>query len=127
MDPLDAPMTDENDYLPDSDERMWSTFAHLGIIAGLVIPLGNIIAPLVIWLVYKDRSVYIDYHGKEALNFQLTMTIAMIISGILIFVLIGLPLLIVLGLLDLILSIIAAVRANEGERYRYPFNIRFVQ
>lgn len=119
-------MTDENDYLPDSDERMWSTFAHLGIVAGLVIPLGNIIAPLVIWLVYKDRSDYVDYHGKEALNFQLTMTIAMVISAILIFVLIGLPLLIVFALLDLILSIVAAVRANEGERYRYPFNIRFL-
>jgi uncharacterized Tic20 family protein len=127
MDPLDAPMTEENDYLPDSEERMWATFAHLGIIAGLVIPLGNIIAPLVIWLIKKDESAYVDYHGKEALNFQLTMTLAMFVSAILIFVLIGIPLLIVVAIADLILSIMAAVRANEGEHYRYPFNIRFIQ
>jgi uncharacterized Tic20 family protein len=89
--------------------------------------LGNIIAPLVIWLIKKDESAYVDYHGKEALNFQLTMTLAMFVSAILIFVLIGIPLLIVVAIADLILSIMAAVRANEGEHYRYPFNIRFIQ
>jgi len=127
MDPLDAPMSDEHDYMPDKDERMWATFVHLGIAAGLVIPLGNVIAPLVIWLVFKDRSAYVDYHGKEALNFQLTMLLAFAAGLLLIFLLIGIPILILVGLLDLVLSVVAAIRANEGERYRYPISIRFIQ
>ncbi|MCB9289420.1 MAG: DUF4870 domain-containing protein [Lewinellaceae bacterium] len=106
---------------------MWSTFAHLGFLAGLVIPFGNIVAPLVIWLVYKDRSSYIDFHGKEALNFQITMTIALIGSAFLILLFIGIFLVIGAVILSLVLSIIAATKANNGEYYRYPFSIRFIQ
>ncbi len=120
-------MTDEHDHIPDKDEKMWATFTHLGFIAGLVIPFGNLIAPLVIWLVYKDRSSYVDYHGKEALNFQITLTIGLVISAILIFVIVGFFLLFILGLVGLIFAIIAAIRANEGEYYEYPFNLRFIK
>ena len=63
QEPLDSHETREG-LIPDKDELMWSTFANLGFLAGLVIPFGNIVAPLVIWLVYKDRSSYIDFHGK---------------------------------------------------------------
>ena len=106
---------------------MWSTFAHLGFVAGMVIPFGNVIAPLVIWLVFKDRSSYVDYHGKEALNFQITVTLAMIASGILILLLIGIFLLIGVVLLALVFSIMAAIKANNGEYYEYPFTIRFIR
>ncbi|MCB9036339.1 MAG: DUF4870 domain-containing protein [Lewinellaceae bacterium] len=106
---------------------MWSTFAHLGFLAGLIIPFGNVVAPLVIWLVYKDRSSYVEYHSKEALNFQLTVTIAMVASGILVLLLIGIFLLIGVLLLALVLSIVAAVKANNGEYYEYPFTIRFIR
>ncbi|MCB9350556.1 MAG: DUF4870 domain-containing protein [Lewinellaceae bacterium] len=106
---------------------MWSTFAHLGFIAGLVIPFGNVITPLVIWLVFKDRSSYVDYHGKEALNFQITATLAMIASGILILLIIGIFLLIGVVLLALVFSIVAATKANNGEYYEYPFTIRFIR
>ena len=79
------------------------------------------------WLVYKDRSSYVEYHSKEALNFQLTVTIAMVASGILVLLLIGIFLLIGVLLLALVLSIVAAVKANNGEYYEYPFTIRFIR
>ncbi|MCB0584031.1 MAG: DUF4870 domain-containing protein [Phaeodactylibacter sp.] len=126
QEPLDSHETREG-LIPDKDELMWSTFAHLGFLAGLVIPFGNIVAPLVIWLVYKDRSSYIDFHGKEALNFQITMTIALIGSAFLILLFIGIFLVIGAVILSLVLSIIAATKANNGEYYRYPFSIRFIQ
>ena len=124
QEPLDSHETREG-LIPDKDELMWSTFAHLGFLAGLIIPFGNVVAPLVIWLVYKDRSSYVEYHSKEALNFQLTVTIAMVASGILVLLLIGIFLLIGVLLLALVLSIVAAVKANNGEYYEYPFAIRF--
>ncbi len=124
--PLDSGASRE-DLIPDKDDKMWATFAHLGIIAGFVIPFGNVLAPLIIWLVFKDRSSYVDYHGKEALNFQLTVTIAIIASIILIFLLVGIFLVIVVALLSLVFSVVAAVKANEGAYYEYPINIRFIQ
>ena len=126
QEPLDSHETREG-LIPDKDELMWSTFAHLGFLAGLIIPFGNVVAPLVIWLVYKDRSSYVEYHSKEALNFQLTVTIAMVASGILVLLLIGIFLLIGILLLALVLSIVAAVKANNGEYYEYPFTIRFIR
>ncbi len=126
QEPLDSHETREG-LIPDKDELMWSTFAHLGFVAGLVIPFGNVIAPLVIWLVFKDRSSYVDYHGKEALNFQITVTLAMIASGILILLLIGIFLLIGVVLLALVFSIMGAIKANNGEYYEYPFTIRFIR
>ena len=126
QEPLDSHETREG-LIPDKDELMWSTFAHLGFVAGMVIPFGNVIAPLVIWLVFKDRSSYVDYHGKEALNFQITVTLAMIASGILILLLIGIFLLIAVVLLTLVFSIMGAIKANNGEYYEYPFTIRFIR
>ena len=126
QEPLDSHETREG-LIPDKDELMWSTIAHLGFIAGLVIPFGNVITPLVIWLVFKDRSSYVDYHGKEALNFQITATLAMIASGILILLIIGIFLLIGVVLLALVFSIVAATKANNGEYYEYPFTIRFIR
>ncbi len=126
QEPLDSHETHEG-LIPDKDELMWSTFAHLGFIAGLVVPFGNVVAPLVIWLVFKDRSSYIDYHGKEALNFQITVTAAMIASAILILLIIGIFMLIGVVLVALVLSIVAAVKANNGEYYEYPFSIRFIR
>lgn len=119
-DPLD--IFDEDAYST-KDERMWATFAHLGIVAGLVIPLGSILAPLIIWLVQKDKSGFIDEHAKEALNFQITMLIAFIISGILMLVIIGFFLIIAVAIIDLVYSIIAATKANNGEPYKYPKNL----
>jgi uncharacterized Tic20 family protein len=110
----------------DRDSRMWAMFCHLAALAGYTgIPFGNVIGPLVVWLIKKDDHLFIDDQGKEAINFQISMTIYLIVAGLLCFVLIGIPLLIFLAIAQVILIIIAAVKANSGELYRYPFAIRF--
>ena len=120
--PLDNPQ-----QLSERDERMFATFAHLGMIAGFVFPLGNIIVPLVIWLTQRDKSDFVDVHAKEALNWQLTVTILAFGGVILLFLIIGIPLLIMLGLACLVFSIIGAIKANEGKMYEYPFNLRIIK
>jgi uncharacterized protein len=110
-----------------ADERQWGMFAHLSALLGFVIPFGNVIGPLVIWLVKKDTMPFVDDQAKESLNFQITVTIAAIISMVLMVVLIGFALLVVVGLVALVLTVIAGVKANEGIAYRYPFALRLIK
>lgn len=113
--------------LSESDARLWATFAHLGIVAGFIIPLATVLVPLIIWLVFKDKSAFVDRHGRSALNFQLTMLIAFAVAGILTVVYIGFLLLVAVGVLNLVFSIIAAVAANKGEGYKYPLSLQLVK
>lgn len=110
-----------------NDEKTYGMLCHLSALSGYVIPFGNIIGPLVIWLIQKDKSSYVDYHGKEALNFQISMTLYFLISIPLILVVIGIVLMIIVGILDIVFTIIAGIKANQGEEYRYPLTIRFVR
>lgn len=87
----------------------------------------NLIGPLIVWLIKKDTMPFVDDQGKESLNFQITVTIAAIICGILVFVLIGIPLLFAVGIAALVLTIMAGIKANEGASYRYPFAIRLIK
>ncbi|WP_234734734.1 DUF4870 domain-containing protein [Tellurirhabdus bombi] len=121
------PHTPPYSSLSQSDERMWAMFAHLSALAGFAIPFGNIIGPLVVWQIQKDKSAFVDFHGKESLNFQITMAILYAISFVLVFILVGFGLLVILGLVSLVLFIIASVKANNGEYYKYPFTFRFIQ
>jgi uncharacterized Tic20 family protein len=91
------------------------------------VPFGNLIGPLIVWQMKKAEHPFIDDQGKESVNFQILMTIALIVSGLLICVFIGFFILPVVLLLQLIFEIIAGVKANNGEPYRYPFNIRFIK
>jgi uncharacterized Tic20 family protein len=109
------------------DQNMWAMLCHLSALAGFIIPLGNVIGPLVIWMIKKDVYPLVDDQGKEALNFQISMTIYYIISCILILILIGIPLLIGLALFSLVVTIIAMVKASDGVAYRYPLSIRFIK
>src|SRR5450830_1767603 len=107
--------------MSDSDQRLWATLAHIGpIIIGFV-------APLVIWLVYRERGQYVADQAKEALNFQITLTIAATVSAILMVALIGFVLLPIVAIGGLVLMIMAAIAANKGQAYRYPLNIRFIK
>ena len=108
------------------DETMWAMLCHISTFCVFIIPFGNIVGPLVIWLIKRDEFPLVEDQGKEALNFQITMTIYYIASAILIFVVIGIPLLIGLAIFDFIVTILAAIKASEGEKYRYPMNIRFI-
>lgn len=109
------------------DERTFGMLCHLLAFAGFIIPLGNILGPLVIWLIKKDEMPFVDDQGKESINFQLTMLFAFIISAILVVVFIGIPLLVILAIYQIVVLIIATIKANEGVRYRYPYAIRLIK
>jgi len=112
---------------PDNEEKQWALFAHLSALIGYVIPFGSIIGPLIIWQVKKNEMPFVDDQGKEALNFQITMAIAAIVCIVLMLVLIGFLLIWIVGILDLIFIVIAAIAANNGQAYRYPFNLRLIK
>ena len=101
-------------------------FAHLSALVGFLIPFGNLIAPLIIWQMKKDDP-FVDAQGKEAVNFQITVSIAGIVAAVLTVVLIGLLLLPVIAIGSLVLVIIAGLKANEGENYQYPFALRLIK
>ena len=101
--------------------------AHLSAFAGHFVPFGHIIGPLVIWLLKRESSAFVEDQAKEALNAQISVTIYAAIAAVLILIVIGLPLLFLLWLADVILVIVASVTANDGRRYRYPFILRLVK
>ncbi len=113
--------------MSESQARNWAVLIHLSALLGFIIPFGNILAPLVIWLLKKEDSPFIDDQGKEAVNFQISMTIYAIISAILIVIIIGFVLLGVIAIIEIIFIIIAAVNASNGVKYRYPLSIRFIK
>ncbi len=109
------------------DARTFGMLCHLIAFSGFIIPFGNIIGPLIIWLIKKDEFEFVDDQGKESLNFQISVIIYAIISAILIIVVIGIFLLVALGIFVIVMIIIATIRANEGQRYRYPLTIRILK
>ena len=110
-----------------SDVRTWSVLCHASALLGLFFHvLGHLGGPLIVWLMKRGDSPEIDAHGKESLNFQISMLIYDAVAAILCVVLIGIPILIALWVLNTVLVIIASVKASEGKFYRYPFTIRFI-
>jgi len=87
----------------------------------------SFIAPLVIWLIKREEDAFVEYHSREALNFQLTLIIYLVVSVLLMLVLIGFILIFVVGIFAFVVMIIAGVKAAGGEFYRYPLNIRFIK
>ena len=110
------------------DARMWAMICHLAGLAGIILPAsGNIVAPLIIWQIKKDNNPFIDEQGKEAVNFQISMSIYLIASIILSFMCIGVPLIIATIIVFFVFTLIAAVKANNGYHYRYPLTMRFIK
>lgn len=109
------------------EQKTWGMIAHLASLSGFIIPLGNVLGPLVVWLIKKDTMPFVDDQGKEALNFNITVFLAAIVGAILTLVLIGLLVLLAVGIGWLVLTIIAAMKANEGQAYRYPFTLRLIK
>jgi uncharacterized Tic20 family protein len=113
---------------PSKDARMWAMFCHLSALAGLVIPIiGAVVGPLIIWQIKKDEFPFVDHQGKEAVNFQISMLIYGVVAGLLCFACVGVFLLAAVIVVDLVFLLIAAVKANNGEAYRYPLCIRFIK
>jgi hypothetical protein len=109
------------------DERNLAMFAHLSAFAGLIFPAGgNVIAPLIVWLTQREKSAFVADQSLEALNFNITVLIAEVVCGVLFVVGIGIPLGILLGIAWLIGTILGAVKASEGQRFRHRFTLRLV-
>lgn len=109
----------------DQDTRQWATFIHLSLLAGVLVPGAGFILPIILWQVKKDELPGIDAHGKVVANWLVSALIYGIASSLLLFVLIGFPLLGILALLALAFPIIGAIKANEGVLWPYPLSIRF--
>jgi uncharacterized Tic20 family protein len=105
--------------------RDWAMVLHLSLLAGHTVPLGGLIAPIVIWQTQKDEMPELDPHGKNAANWVLTFLLGCAVFGLLSFVLIGIPFLAVLLVLNVVFPVIAAVKASEDRVWRYPLSITF--
>jgi uncharacterized protein len=119
---------------PDSQARMWNMLCHLSALAGCVVPIGHILGPLIIWQIKKNEFPSVDVHGKASLNFQITVTIAVFVGLIAAFALsffcIGyllFPLVALIGLAGLVFAIIAGIKANNGEDYKYPWSLELIK
>jgi uncharacterized protein len=106
-------------------DRTWLILLHLSMFAGYVVPLAGFIAPLVIWLTMKDESPEIDAHGRVVVNWIITSVIYWTIAIALCLVLIGIPLVMILGAISVIFPIIGAVKASNGVLWKYPLSISF--
>ncbi|HEX4653464.1 MAG TPA: DUF4870 domain-containing protein [Candidatus Udaeobacter sp.] len=111
-----------------SDVRIWNVLCHASALAGFFVPwAGHILGPLIIWLAKRNDSPEIDQHGKESLNFQISMLIYNVIAGVLCLVLVGFVILFILHILNLVFVIIASIQASEDKFYRYPMTIRLIK
>ena len=113
---------------PSREARQWAMLCHYAAFCWLLAPMiGNVIGPLVLWQLKRELDPFIDEQGKEALNFQITVSITLIVCGLLAWILIGFPLMVLVSLAALVLTIIAGIKANEGRPYRYPLSWRLVK
>ena len=104
-----------------ADEKLWATLVHVGGIFFEFLPA------LIGYLILKDRGPFINAHTKTALNFQITLIIAWIVGFITAFIIIGVFIIIAVAVVNIVFSIIAAVKANKGEFYTYPLSIPFIK
>ena len=108
--------------------RTWSALCHASALLGVFLHFpGHLIPPLIIWLAKREDSPEIDAHGKEAVNFQISMLIYNVVAAIFCLVLVGFAFLAILWILNAVFVIIAAIQASDGKFYRYPMTIRFIQ
>lgn len=110
-----------------ANDNTWNMLCHLSAIAGYFSGIGFILGPLIVWLVKKDQIASVDAHGKESLNFHLSLFIYYIVCALLMIVVVGIPLLIALAIFNLVMIIVASIKASNGELYRYPLTIRFIK
>ena len=138
--PFNPPPADESVAASgiSAEERQWAMFAHLSALVGGLLTSaaggwGTFIGPLVIWLVKKDTMPFVNDQGKEALNFNITVAIiclALVLLSIVtlgIGLIIAIPAWVIVGIAWLVLTILAAVKANEGVAYRYPLTLRLIK
>jgi uncharacterized Tic20 family protein len=109
------------------ETRQWAMFLHLSLLAGFIVPLGGLVLPIVIWQIKKAELPGIDVHGKIVTNWIISAFLYAVGCVILILAIVGIPLLIALGVLGVVFPIIGAVKANNGEVWKYPLSIPFLK
>jgi uncharacterized Tic20 family protein len=112
--------------VPTQDERTWGMVAHLAALAFFIFPFGNILGPLIVYLTRRDQSAFVAAHAREALNFNITMALGALVSCLLLLFFIGVIFAALIFVFWLAMTIVAALKANEGLPYRYPFTVRLV-
>lgn len=119
---------------PDNQARTWNMLCHLSALAGFFIPFGNLLGPLIVWQIKKNEFPSVDIHGKAALNFQITVLIASIVAAVVAIILsffcVGfllIPLVLLIALAGLVFAIIAGIKANNGEDYKYPWSLELIK
>ncbi len=111
----------------DKNANLWAMAIHLSVFAGYAIPFAGLIAPILIWQLKKEEFPSIDPHGKMVANFLISILIYSFIAGLLCLVFIGFLLLMVLGLVAIVFPIIGAIKASNGELWKYPLMIEFLK
>ena len=112
---------------PSQEARQWAMFCHFAAFLGFIFPFGNLLGPLIVWQIKRESDPFVDRQGKEALNFQITVSLAVMVSFLLMLVVIGFFLLGLVSIGALVLTIIAGIKANEGQTYRYPLCWRLIK
>jgi len=111
-----------------SEEKTWMMLTHLSALSGHLIPFGNIIGPLIVWNIYKEKYPRVDAHGKRAVNFQISLLLWVVCAiPLCFFFCVGVPLLVALGVLNIVCIIVAAVKASSGRDFNYPLAIPFIK
>jgi len=125
-----APHADVRGDQPDADERQWGMIAHLSLLAFYLGGIGLLIGPIVVWMMKKNESEFVDECGKEAVNFALSCLIWLVASIVMFFTLVLAPVAIAIwifgGLFVTIVSVVAGIKANSGVLYRYPLTLRLI-
>ena len=121
-------------FNPEGQARTWNMWCHLSTLSAFVVPFGNLLGPFLVWQIKKNEIPSVESHAKAALNFQFTVLIAMFVGAAvavaLSFICVGylfIPILGVLALCGIILPIVAGVKANEGQDFKYPYTIEFLK
>ncbi len=109
------------------DDKNMGIVVHVASFAGYLIPFGSILGPLIVWLMKRDEIPFVDECGRNCLNFKISMLIWVMVSFVLMFVGIGFILIGLLAIIDIVLTIIAAMKASEGVCYKYPLSIQFLK
>ena len=126
--PAIAPLAEEiNPVAEEKETRQWAMLLHLSCLAGYALPFAGIVAPIVIWQIKKNQLPGLDTHGKNAVNWIISELIYIVVSILLIFIIIGMPLLIAVCVMGIVFPVIAAVKGSNGEIWRYPLSITFLK
>ncbi len=111
----------------DQNTRTWAMVLHLSVFAGYIVPLAGLVVPIVVWQLKKEEMPALDDHGKMVVNFLISMLIYSVISFVLVFAFIGIPLLFALSIIGIVFPIIGGIKANGGELWQYPLILKLVK